>query len=147
MRNAEMRRSEIRRARARISSRAFSTLAVGLHGSRQQFHTLTQKLKGLGGQTHQAMKYRVAVMVREWLGRERWIHEIRTERQGPIGHPSAEQMSGVEIATNGFVGVRGNLRVAKVERMMAPVGAGEVALLTRQRRFEKLADGIQGVVP
>ena len=49
-------------------------------------------------------------------------HGIGTERQMQFGHPAAEQMGGVEITADGFVGVRRNLLVAKVERMMAGVG-------------------------
>ena len=41
----------------------------------------------------------------------------------------------------------GNLDLAKIERMMAALGTGEVALLARQRRLEKLAERIQRVVP
>ncbi len=43
--------------------------------------------------------------------------------------------------------VRRNLDFAKVEGMMAAVGTGEVALLASQRRFEKLAEGVQRIVP
>ncbi len=136
---------------ARASPNLFAAvqhlLCLRLNGGRERLQALAQKLKGFRGQSHQAVKYRMAIMIGEGLGRELRIGGIRTQRQVQIRHAAAEQLSGVEIAADQFMGVRRDLDTAQVERMMAAVGTGEIGLLARQRRFEKLAEGIQRIVP
>ena len=84
-----MRRSEIRRARARISSLASNTFcASACTEAGSDFRRCAQELEGFGGQAHQAVKYRMAVMIRERLRRELRI------RADPNSAPGADPPPG-----------------------------------------------------
>ena len=107
----------------------------------------SQELKSLIGKRDQAVLQAQAIVIGKHYGRKSGIDGFGAESQMQFGGPLANGTRRIQVGAQELVHVRGKLGGVQLERMAGHLGTGIVGLSSGQAGLEKLAEGIQRIVP